>query len=111
MTNGTLNGVFNSASVFGTDNSSLTRVRNTGNDTDEQDFASVLQNAIIGTLKDTQTLIDGAEQAKIEFALGQSDNTHTVGIAQSKASTAVSYIVAARDRFLEAYKEIMNMQI
>ncbi len=77
---------------------------------DNTDFASVLQNALSNTLNDTQTLIDSAEEAEIEFALGNSDNTHDLQIAQQKANIAVSYTVAVRDKLLDAYKEIMNMQ-
>ena len=32
-------------------------------------------------------------------------------IAAAKASTALSYTVALRDKFIEAYKEIMQIQI
>lgn len=76
-----------------------------------QSFASVLKNAITGTLNDTQGLIDVAEEAEIQFALGNADNTHDLQIAQQQANLAVAYTVAIRDRFLDAYKEIMNMQI
>lgn len=74
-------------------------------------FSDVLQNAISDTLNDTQSLLDSAEKAEIDFALGNSDNTHDLQIAQQKANLAISYTVAVRDRFLDAYKEIMNMQI
>ena len=52
-----------------------------------------------------------AENAEISFALGEVDNTHDLTIALQKASTALQYTIAVRDKFLEAYKEIMNMQI
>lgn len=78
---------------------------------DNTDFATVLKNAITGSLSDTQSLIDQSEQAEIDFALGNADSTNELGIAQQKASLAVSYTVAVRDRFLDAYKEIMQIQI
>lgn len=110
MTNGVLGGVLNTSSILGTENT-VTKLTNVVNNEEEYDFASVLQNAITNSLGETQDLIDSAERAEIEFALGQSDNTHDLLIAQNKASLAVSYTVAVRDRLLEAYKEIMNMQI
>ncbi|MBR1524956.1 MAG: flagellar hook-basal body complex protein FliE, partial [Lachnospiraceae bacterium] len=39
------------------------------------------------------------------------ENTHDLAVAQSKAQTALQYTVALRDRFLESYKEIIQMQI
>ena len=76
-----------------------------------EDFATVLKNAISDSLNNTQALIDNSEQAEIDFALGNAESTHELQIAQQKASLAVSYTVAVRDRFLDAYKEIMQMQI
>ena len=48
---------------------------------------------------------------EILFALGESDSTHDLTIALEKASTALQYTVAIRDRVLEAYKELMQIQI
>lgn len=109
-----LESVLSSGSILGTDSSnSISRLSAvTGSsDDEEQDFAAVLRNAMVNSLNETQTLIDNAEKAEIEFSMGQADNTNDLMIAQSKASLAVSYAVAVRDRMLEAYKEIMNMQI
>lgn len=110
MTSGVLGSILNTGSILGTENT-ISTVTNTINKEEEQDFASVLQSAIMNSLDETQQLIDSAERAEIEFALGQSDNTHDLLIAQNKASLAVSYTVAVRDRLLDAYKEIMNMQV
>ena len=55
--------------------------------------------------------LSDAENEQIKWALGESENTHDLSIALGKASTALSYTVAVRDKFLEAYKEIMQIQI
>ena len=47
----------------------------------------------------------------IQFAMGQSENTHDLLIAQSKANISLQYTAAVRDKLLEAYREIMQMQI
>jgi len=52
-----------------------------------------------------------AENEKIKWALGETENTHDLTIALQKASSALQYTVAVRDKFLEAYKELMQMQI
>lgn len=73
-------------------------------------FDSFLSSAI-DTLNTTNYYSEQAKEAKISFALGETESTHDLTIALQKASTALQYTVALRDKFLEAYKEIMNMQI
>ncbi len=73
-------------------------------------FDSVLQSAI-NMLNETSYLQNKAEQAEIEFALGYSTNTHDLQFAQEKANIALQYTVAVRDKLLEAYNQIMNIQI
>ena len=74
------------------------------------DFSSIL-DSMMNSLNETNTLQNQAEAAAIEFALGESDNTHDLLIAQTKANTALQYTVAVRDKLIEAYREIMQMQI
>lgn len=73
-------------------------------------FDSMLSSAI-DNINTTNNLLSDAENAEISFAIGETENTHDLMIALQKASTALQYTVAVRDKFLEAYKEIMNMQI
>lgn len=70
-----------------------------------------LLNTAIDNIKTTNNYLSDAENEEIKFALGETENTHDLTIALQKASTALQYTVAVRDRVLEAYKEIMNMQI
>ena len=81
----------------------------TAQDVDEG-FTSMFQSAL-SNLQDTNALLNDYEEEEIKFALGISQNTHDLSIAAAKASTALSYTVALRDKFLEAYKEIIQMQI
>lgn len=73
-------------------------------------FASLL-NSAIDNLNTTNVYLSNAENEEIKFALGETDNAHDLTIALNKAQTALQYTVAVRDKFLDAYKEIMNMQI
>ena len=77
---------------------------------DVEDFETVFQSAL-GMGKETNDYHNDAESAIIQFALGQSENTHDLLIAQSKANIALQYTVAVKDKLLEAYREIMQMQI
>lgn len=74
------------------------------------DFSSIL-DSMLNSVNETNILQNQAEAAAIEFALGESDNTHDLLIAQTKANTALQYTVAVRDKVIEAYQQIMQMQI
>lgn len=78
--------------------------------TEDASFSSVLQSAK-DMLNETSELANKAEEAEMEFMLGYATNTHDLQNAQTKATIALNYTIAVRDRMLEAYKEIMNMQI
>lgn len=73
-------------------------------------FASFLDSAV-KNIASTNSLLSDAENEKIRFAMGEAENTHDLTIAMQKASKALQYTIAVRDKFLEAYKEIMNIQI
>ena len=73
-------------------------------------FSGIL-NVALENIKTTNAYISEKENEELKFALGQTENTHDLLIAQEKASTALQYTVALRDKFLESYKELMNMQI
>jgi len=73
-------------------------------------FQTMLDGAI-NNINNTNSLLSDAENAEISFAMGETENTHDLIIALQKASTALQYTIAVRDKFMEAYKEIMNMQI
>lgn len=78
---------------------------------DNQNMFGTMFQTALDNINTTNQYLSDAENAEIAFALGKVDNTHDLTIALQKASTALQYTVAVRDKFLEAYKEIMNMQI
>ena len=78
---------------------------------DNQNLFGTLFQTALDNINTTNQYLSDAEDAEISFALGETDNTHDLTIALQKASTALQYTVAVRDKFLEAYKEIMNMQL
>ena len=68
-------------------------------------------NSAIDNIKTTNSYLSDSEDEKLKFALGETENTHDLTIAIQKASTALQYTVAIRDKVMEAYKELMQMQI
>ena len=71
-------------------------------------FESIFESAV-NMLKDTEELTNKAEEEEMKYALGY-DNTLELLVAQNKANLSLSYVVAVRDKVLDAYSEIMNMQ-
>ena len=79
-------------------------------DTSNDGFGAVL-SSVVNMVGETNTLQNKASAEEVKFALGDSDNTHDLMIAEQKATVALQYTVAVRDKFIEAYNSIMNMQI
>ncbi|TCL56599.1 flagellar hook-basal body complex protein FliE [Kineothrix alysoides] len=73
-------------------------------------FDSILTKAM-ENINTTNSYLSGAENEEIKWALGETQNTHDLTVALGKASTALQYTVAVRDKLLDAYKEIMQIQI
>ena len=65
----------------------------------------------MGMVEETNGLQKDAQQAELNYEMGYSDNTHDLAIAQKKATSSLQYTVAVRDKLVEAYKEIMQMQV
>lgn len=72
-------------------------------------FESLFQSAL-NMVNETDTLTNKAEEEAIKYSLGYSDSALDLMVAQTKANTSLQFTVAVRDKVLEAYKEIMNMQ-
>ncbi len=76
----------------------------------DKSFDSIFQSAL-KLVKETNDLSNAAELEEIRFAMGDSESIHDLTVALEKAEVAIQYTVAVRDKVLDAYKEIMNMQI
>lgn len=72
-------------------------------------FENLFQSAL-SMVNDTNNLTAVAEDAQMSYALGLTDNTADLQVAQQKANLSLQYTVAVRNKVLEAYKEIMNLQ-
>lgn len=81
---------------------------NVGNRAEE--FGSIFNKAM-ENINTTNAYLSDAENEEIRWALGETENTHELTNALQKASVALQYTVAVRDKLLDAYKEIMQMQI
>ena len=78
--------------------------------TNDKDFDMAFK-AAMNMIDETNDYSNAAESEEIKFALGQSDNTHDLQVAQEEANIALQFTVAVRDKVISAYQEIMNMQM
>lgn len=73
-------------------------------------FGSIL-DAAVGNINNTNDLLSTQENEELKWMMGISENTHDLTMAVGKAQTALNYTIALRDKLLDAYKEIMQIQI
>jgi len=71
------------------------------------DFSKFLKDA----LGQVDALQKNADAASVQVATGQVDDLSTAMVAIQKASLSLSLTVATRDKVLDAYNQIMRMQI
>lgn len=76
----------------------------------ESGFSQIYQ-AAVKMLNETSALEKNAQEEEMNWAMGLTENAHDLTIAREKASSALSYTIAVRDKVLDAYKEIMNLQM
>lgn len=88
------------------DNINTTKTKESSNTAFDSLFKSV-----VSMYKETDDLQNAAEESEVNFALGYSTSTHDLAIAQQKANISLQYTVKVTNKALEAYKELMNMQI
>jgi len=74
-----------------------------------ESFESMFQ-AAVNMINETNRYTNAAQEAQVAYALGLTDSTADLQVAQMKASLALQYTVAVRNGVLDAYREIMNLQ-
>ena len=77
---------------------------------EDESFDNVLQSAM-DMINEANYLQNKSEEAEMEFMLGYSTNPHALMAVQEKADIALNYTLTVKDKVLDAYKELMNMQI
>lgn len=62
-------------------------------------------------LDSTNSLLIDADKIADDFAVGKTDNIHQVVLAAEKANIALQFTMQIRNKIMDAYSEIMRMQI
>ena len=87
-------------------------LKGTSNDGDNDTGAfKMLFDAAKNAAYDTTKLQNIAENTTTDFVTGKIDNIHKVLIDQEKANVALQFTVELRNKAIDAYKEIMRLQM
>lgn len=70
-------------------------------------FFSELKSSIGQTNK----LLGDADKANANMVTGKSENLHEAMITMEKAETALKYLIQVRNKAIDAYREVMRMQL
>lgn len=81
--------------------------RTVGKANDSVNFKDLLMDA----LNNVNTLEQESAKMTEDFIAGRTDDIHSVLIASEKASISLQFIMEVRNKVIEAYQEIMRMQI
>ncbi len=90
------------------DNYSLSIPENSpDNNNNNVSFSDLLQE----NLHKVNDLSKHADNLTADFALGKTDNIHQVTIATEKAQLALDLTTAIQNKVMDAYEEIMRIQV
>lgn len=78
---------------------------------DKAGTTSGSSNGFLNGLNDVQASLDNADKLAGQLADGTLTDVHTYMAAATKAELALQMTVAMRDKAVEAYQEIMRMQV
>ena len=85
----------------------LPALQEAGVTTKPQNFGAWLASA----MGDVNQQLARADQSLQQLATGETQNLHQVMIALEEARIGVQLVVQVRNRLLEAYQEILRMQV
>lgn len=74
-------------------------------------FASEFADMLKQNISDTNSLLNTADTTMKNFTVNQSASLHEVMIAVEEASVALNYTMQVRNRLIEAYQELMRVQV
>ncbi len=103
-----IKGIGGSPGVYGISSPLQTKTAGkAGNASPVEDFSRMFGD-MVGTVNDLQGQADAAVQ---KLATGESKGLHEVMISMEKSSVSFQFLTQVRNKALDAYHEIMRMQI
>lgn len=88
---------------------SISDLNNTDNKkvNSSSDFRNIF-NQVVNNVKETE---ENLSKEQYLFATGQSQDTHSLEIAATKAQISVDLLVAVRNKALDSYNELMRISL
>lgn len=77
----------------------------------QQAAGSSFSDILTQALQNVNKLENESDAITNDFITGKTDSIHSVLIASEKASLALDLVLEVRNKVLEAYTEIMRMQV
>ncbi|GAN34071.1 MAG: flagellar hook-basal body complex protein FliE [Candidatus Brocadia sp. AMX2] len=78
---------------------------------DEQEQGPSFQRTLSGFINEVNDLQTKANASIENLATGKVENVHEVMIAMAKAEVSFKFMMEARNKLVETYKEVMRMQM
>jgi flagellar hook-basal body complex protein FliE len=91
-------------------NNLISNLNNTGSTnatSTNSNFTDILSDAL-GNAQDTEL---SAQQQNTELLTGETDDLHTPVIEAQKAELALNLAIQIRNKVVDAYNQVMNMQL
>jgi len=85
----------------------INQAKVSGSNNSEVSFKDMLLDAI----NSVDQLQQESDAITEDFIAGRTDSIHDVMIAGTKASLALDFMIEVRNKIMEAYQEIMRMQV
>jgi len=86
---------------------SIERINSVKNDLEKKSFTSFLSDAFTDAIEAEKQV----EQTNIDLLTGENDSIHAAMIDAEKAEITLSLAMQVRNKVVDAYNEIMRMQL
>jgi len=81
------------------------------NSVEGEEQKSSFKNTLGGFISEINDLQTKADASIENFATGKVENVHEVMISMAKAEVSFKFMMEARNKLVETYKEVMRMQM
>ena len=75
------------------------------------DAAESFKSAVKKAVGEVNSLQNDADSASVKLASGDIEDVHRAMIAMQKAKLALDFTIQVRNKVIDAYQEIMRMQV
>jgi flagellar hook-basal body complex protein FliE len=82
-----------------------------GQDNSSKSSGKSFSDHMMAEVKEVNNLHIQSDKMAADLATGKSENLHETMLAATKAEIGFNYIVQLRNKILDAYQEVMRMQV